>query len=219
MLITRFIFYQFFQITTLSLKKILFLAIQQMIFCGWFNKNLSEETSSLSKAAINTLINSTILGDATVHDDLYHYRINKEFGDTKLTCYKHINCSLTNALEIVKAFKLKVGQSITEGNGVEIILLGRISFKKLRKLEYKIFTRSYIFFVTICIKKGKDSTSKYKKTFVKYFECSGDVFDNYHDCIQSDYLIDDMLSNIEKDWNPQISQDIFYFQKLHYLES
>ncbi|MDP2852126.1 MAG: hypothetical protein Q8O23_01840 [Gallionella sp.] len=97
--------------------------------------------------------------------------------------------------------------------------MSKITTKNLKTFEFKMVTNAYDFLVTICIKKGKSHNSKWRDTFVKYFECSGEVFEDHDDCFHLAYLIDDMLSNEENDLTLKMSQDKFYSgTTLHYPE-
>ncbi len=193
----------------------------------WFEKNLREDTSSLSKKAIITLMNSTIFACAwidhhvIIRDDLpvyitrnefHHHIIRKEYGDTKLTCNKHVMQTLYGALKMVDAFKLKAGKSMIVGNGVDIIFLSKKSSRKSTSTGFKIVTKDHIFFVTICITK-EDSPDELSlgDDIDIYFECDGKVFKNYNDCIHSAYLVDDMLFNITNKMESQAKlRDLMY---------
>jgi hypothetical protein len=171
--------------------------------CEWFESQLTDNASSLSKNAINHLKNSTIYGHAIVNEHPFYYLIKKEFGGTKLNWHKHINHSLTDALAIVKALELKTNQSINLGNGVVITLLSKNFSRKPKKLEFNITSKDHVFFIMLLISHRRKR--KNNIVYIPYFECSGEVFENLHDCINLPYLIDDMLHNIINGHDKQIA--------------
>jgi len=106
----------------------------------WINHELGAKASELTPESKSALIASEISGYSYEWGCQYRDRVEKIEGETRLTEYQLSFLDLPEALKFLKAFELRVGGSLSEGNGVQIKLLkrGETEKKGVEQFEFAV---------------------------------------------------------------------------------